>query len=137
MAQSYFPEALLISPSRLSLQDLDLIDILWRQDMDLGVAREAYDLNMRRQLEKERELELLKQKVGGQHFPARTLIVKCVTLARQCQYQLMEFMLHYFGGLLRAEAFTGLSENSIIKKRNGSWQHRYFNMYTNEKGNCS
>ena len=42
---------------------MDLIDILWRQDMDLGVSREAYDLNMRRQLEKDREIEMQKQKV--------------------------------------------------------------------------
>ena len=42
-------------------QDMDLIEILWRQDMDLGVRREMYDLNMRRELEKERELEQLKQ----------------------------------------------------------------------------
>ena len=31
--------------------------------MDLGVSREAYDLNMRRQLEKDREIELQKQQV--------------------------------------------------------------------------
>ena len=42
---------------------MDLIEILWRQDMDLGVSREAYDLNMRRQLEKDREIELQKQQV--------------------------------------------------------------------------
>ena len=42
---------------------MDLIEILWRQDIDLGVSREAYDLNMRRQLEKDREIELQKQQV--------------------------------------------------------------------------
>ena len=41
---------------------MDLIDILWRQDMDLGVGREMYDQNMRRELEKERELELMKER---------------------------------------------------------------------------
>lgn len=40
---------------------MDLIDILWRQDMDLGVGREMYDQNLRRELEKEKELELHKQ----------------------------------------------------------------------------
>ena len=41
---------------------MDLIDVLWRQDMDLGVGREMFDLNLRRELEKQRELELLKQR---------------------------------------------------------------------------
>ena len=36
--------------------------------MDLGVAREAYDLNMRRQLEKDREIELKKKQVRDPAF---------------------------------------------------------------------
>ncbi|CAH1775653.1 unnamed protein product [Owenia fusiformis] len=43
-------------------QDLDLIEVLWRQDIDLGVGREVFDINLRKELEKERELELQKQK---------------------------------------------------------------------------
>jgi len=46
----------------LSKEDMDLIDILWRQDMDLGVCREVYDPNLRQNLEKEQELALKKQK---------------------------------------------------------------------------
>jgi len=42
-------------------RDMDLIDVLWRQDMDLGATREMFDVNLRRELEKERELELHKQ----------------------------------------------------------------------------
>ena len=41
---------------------MDLIEILWRQDIDLGVGREMFDMNLRRQLEKERETELQKQR---------------------------------------------------------------------------
>ncbi|XP_025081964.1 nuclear factor erythroid 2-related factor 2-like isoform X2 [Pomacea canaliculata] len=42
-------------------QDLDLIDVLWRQDVDLGVGKEVFDPGLRRELERERELELLKE----------------------------------------------------------------------------
>lgn len=38
-------------------QDMDLIDILWRQDIDLGAGREVFDYNQR-----QREYELEKQK---------------------------------------------------------------------------
>ncbi len=41
---------------------MDLIEVLWRQDMDLGVGREMFDLNLRRELEKEREVELQKRR---------------------------------------------------------------------------
>nr|KAG5695054.1 hypothetical protein BaRGS_032547 [Batillaria attramentaria] len=41
--------------------DLDLIDVLWRQDVDLGVGKEVFDPNLRRELERERELELRKE----------------------------------------------------------------------------
>lgn len=43
------------------MQDLDLIDVLWRQDVDLGVGKEVFDPNLRRELERERELELIKE----------------------------------------------------------------------------
>lgn len=49
------------SSSSSSSKDMDLIDILWRQDMDLGVGREMFDVNLRRELEKEREVEVQKQ----------------------------------------------------------------------------
>ena len=44
------------------LQDLDLIDVLWRQDIDLGVGKEMFDVNLRRELEREREIELQKER---------------------------------------------------------------------------
>ncbi|XP_026873833.2 nuclear factor erythroid 2-related factor 2a [Electrophorus electricus] len=43
-----------------SQQDMDLIDILWRQDIDLGAGREVFDLSYRQkevQLQRQRELE--------------------------------------------------------------------------------
>ena len=40
---------------------MDLIEVLWRQDIDLGVGREVFDLNLRKELEKEKEIELQKQ----------------------------------------------------------------------------
>lgn len=55
---------------RLFFQDLDLIDILWKQDIDLGARREVFDYNHRqkehelqrqRQLEEEKKLHLLRE----------------------------------------------------------------------------
>ncbi|XP_066541916.1 nuclear factor erythroid 2-related factor 2a [Hoplias malabaricus] len=46
-----------INPSQ---QDMDLIDILWRQDIDLGAGREVFDFSYRQkevQLQRQRELE--------------------------------------------------------------------------------
>ncbi|XP_076455961.1 endoplasmic reticulum membrane sensor NFE2L1-like isoform X2 [Babylonia areolata] len=45
----------------LSKEDLDLIEVLWRQDVDLGVGKEVFDPNLRKELEQERELELRKE----------------------------------------------------------------------------
>ncbi|XP_058405295.1 nuclear factor erythroid 2-related factor 2 isoform X1 [Diceros bicornis minor] len=46
-------------PGQPSQQDMDLIDILWRQDIDLGVSREVFDFSQRLQheLEKQKTLE--------------------------------------------------------------------------------
>lgn len=44
----------------LFFQDMDLIDILWNQDIDLGARREVFDINHRQKehaLRKQRELE--------------------------------------------------------------------------------
>ena len=51
---------------KFDFQDLDLIEVLWRQDIDLGIGKEAFDIDLRRELEREREVELQKerQKVG-------------------------------------------------------------------------
>jgi hypothetical protein len=43
------------------LQDLDLIEVLWRQDVDLGAGKEVFDPNLRKELEHEREIELCKE----------------------------------------------------------------------------
>lgn len=40
-----------------SLQDMDLIDILWRQDVDLGAGREVFDFSFR-----QKEVELRRQR---------------------------------------------------------------------------
>ncbi|XP_037706367.1 nuclear factor erythroid 2-related factor 2 isoform X2 [Choloepus didactylus] len=51
-------------PGLQSQQDMDLIDILWRQDIDLGVSREVFDFSQRRkeyELEKQKKLEKEKQ----------------------------------------------------------------------------
>ncbi|XP_004774465.1 nuclear factor erythroid 2-related factor 2 isoform X2 [Mustela lutreola] len=45
-------------------KDMDLIDILWRQDIDLGVSREVFDFSQRRkehELEKQKKLEKERQ----------------------------------------------------------------------------
>jgi len=39
-----------------------LIDVLWRQDLDLGVGKEVFDPILRRQLERDREIELQKER---------------------------------------------------------------------------
>ncbi|XP_040914022.1 nuclear factor erythroid 2-related factor 2a [Toxotes jaculatrix] len=53
-----------------SQQDMDLIDILWKQDIDLGARREVFDYNHRqkenelqrqRELEEEKRLHLLRE----------------------------------------------------------------------------
>ena len=41
---------------------MDLIDVLWRQDIDLGVGRDVFDPQLRQELEKEKELELQKER---------------------------------------------------------------------------
>ncbi|XP_002737120.1 endoplasmic reticulum membrane sensor NFE2L1-like isoform X2 [Saccoglossus kowalevskii] len=44
-------------------KDMDLIDVLWKQDIDMGVCREIYDGTYRqKELEKEKQLELAKLK---------------------------------------------------------------------------
>lgn len=44
-------------------QDMNLIDILWEQDIDLGARREVFDFNHRRkEHEHQRQLELQEQK---------------------------------------------------------------------------
>ncbi|XP_053552643.1 nuclear factor erythroid 2-related factor 2-like, partial [Bombina bombina] len=57
-------------PGHQSEQDINLIDILWRQDIDLGVGREVFDYSQRqkeyeiekqKKLEKERQEQLLKE----------------------------------------------------------------------------
>ncbi|XP_068823305.1 nuclear factor erythroid 2-related factor 2 isoform X2 [Capricornis sumatraensis] len=45
-------------------EDMDLIDILWRQDIDLGVSREVFDFSQRQkehELEKQKKLEKERQ----------------------------------------------------------------------------
>ncbi|ELU13144.1 hypothetical protein CAPTEDRAFT_19335 [Capitella teleta] len=42
--------------------DMDLIEVLWRQDIDLGAGRETFDINLRKDLEKQREVELEKER---------------------------------------------------------------------------
>lgn len=44
------------------MMDLDLIDVLYRQDIDLGVQKEVYDVNLRRELEREQEQSLQKER---------------------------------------------------------------------------
>ncbi|XP_013384186.1 nuclear factor erythroid 2-related factor 2-like isoform X3 [Lingula anatina] len=53
--------------------DMDLIDILWRQDLDMGVAREMFDPNQRLELEKEREVELQKQQQKERELDEETV----------------------------------------------------------------
>ncbi|KAM4697642.1 nuclear factor erythroid 2-related factor 2 [Rhinophrynus dorsalis] len=53
-----------LPPALQSQQDLDLIDILWKQDIDLGVGREVFDYNQRQkeyELEKQKKLEKERQ----------------------------------------------------------------------------
>ncbi|KAM6175864.1 nuclear factor erythroid 2-related factor 2 [Erethizon dorsatum] len=54
-----------LSPPGLpSQQDMDLIDILWRQDIDLGASREVFDFTQRQkehELEKQKKLEKERQ----------------------------------------------------------------------------
>nr|XP_046176271.1 nuclear factor erythroid 2-related factor 2-like isoform X4 [Oncorhynchus gorbuscha] len=49
-----------LSSAHRSQQDMNLIDILWRQDIDLGAEREVFDLSLRQkedELRRQRELE--------------------------------------------------------------------------------
>ncbi|VDH89999.1 nuclear factor erythroid 2-related factor 1/3 [Mytilus galloprovincialis] len=47
----------------LSREDLDLIEVLWRQDIDLGIGKEVFDINLRKELEREREIEIQKEQI--------------------------------------------------------------------------
>ncbi|CAI9735370.1 endoplasmic reticulum membrane sensor NFE2L1-like isoform X1 [Octopus vulgaris] len=51
-----------ISSSDPTNEDLDLIDVLYLQDIDLGVQREVYDITLRRELEREQEIALQKER---------------------------------------------------------------------------
>ncbi|XP_075685623.1 nuclear factor erythroid 2-related factor 2 [Rhinoderma darwinii] len=49
-----------LPPAKQSQQEMDLIDILWKQDIDLGVGREVFDYSQRQkeyELEKQKKLE--------------------------------------------------------------------------------
>ncbi|XP_070301987.1 nuclear factor erythroid 2-related factor 2-like [Salvelinus sp. IW2-2015] len=49
-----------LSSAHRSQQDMNLIDILWRQDIDLGAERRWFDLSLRQkedELRRQRELE--------------------------------------------------------------------------------
>lgn len=49
--------------SRPAFQDMNLIDILWKQDIDLGASREVFDYNYRqKEHELQRQLELQEEK---------------------------------------------------------------------------
>lgn len=50
-----------IEQTSFDLKDMDLIEVLWRQDIDLGVGREMFDSSLRLEAEKEFELEQKKQ----------------------------------------------------------------------------
>lgn len=50
----------IFSCSLIYFQDLKLIDILYQQDVDLGVGKEVFDPQYREELERERELEFIK-----------------------------------------------------------------------------
>uniref|UniRef100_G3TGN3 NFE2 like bZIP transcription factor 2 n=2 Tax=Loxodonta africana TaxID=9785 RepID=G3TGN3_LOXAF len=57
-------ELKLKTPISHNKQDMELIDILWRQDIDLGVSREVFDFSQRRkeyELEKQKKLEKERQ----------------------------------------------------------------------------
>lgn len=48
---------------RRAFQDMNLIDILWKQDIDLGASREVFDYNHRqKEHELQRQLELQEEK---------------------------------------------------------------------------
>ncbi|KAM5151562.1 nuclear factor erythroid 2-related factor 2 [Mantella aurantiaca] len=52
--------AIELPPAKLAMQDTELIDILWKQDIDLGVGREVFDYHQRQkeyELEKQKKLE--------------------------------------------------------------------------------
>ncbi|GAB1609354.1 nuclear factor erythroid 2-related factor 2-like isoform X1 [Argonauta hians] len=51
-----------IDNSKTHKTDLDLIDVLYLQDIDLGVQREVYDITLRRDLEREQEVALQKER---------------------------------------------------------------------------
>uniref|UniRef100_W5KIC3 Nfe2 like bZIP transcription factor 2a n=2 Tax=Astyanax mexicanus TaxID=7994 RepID=W5KIC3_ASTMX len=60
--EAYLAEMMEIELPKMnpSQQDMDLIDILWRQDIDLGAGREVFDFSYRQkevQLQRQRELE--------------------------------------------------------------------------------
>lgn len=44
---------------------MDLIEILWKQDIDLGVSREAYDSRTSLEVEKLKEVEYSKEPVSN------------------------------------------------------------------------
>lgn len=54
--------SLLFETVELSPEDMDLIEILWKQDIDLGVSREAYDSRQCLEVEKLKDVEITKEK---------------------------------------------------------------------------
>lgn len=47
---------------------MDLIEILWKQDIDLGVSRDAYDSRPVVEIEKLKEVEYTKENVSVTFF---------------------------------------------------------------------
>ncbi|XP_064594789.1 nuclear factor erythroid 2-related factor 2-like isoform X2 [Liolophura sinensis] len=82
------------------VQDMDLIETLWRQDIDLGIGKEVFDLNLRRELEREREIELQKQR------------------EKQKELELIQYKLEQER---RQQAQTWLTQNYIQDGETGEW----------------
>jgi nuclear factor erythroid 2-related factor 1/3 len=62
--------------SDLTKEDVDLIEILWRQDMDLGISRDMFDQNLRKEREKKEELELQKKEEKEKELESLQTVVQ-------------------------------------------------------------
>lgn len=63
MLVAMLPTASTTKTCRRAFQDMNLIDILWKQDIDLGASREVFDSNHRqKEHELQRQLQLQEEK---------------------------------------------------------------------------
>lgn len=109
--------------NELTPEDMDLIEILWKQDIDLGVSREAYDSRSGVEVEKIKDVEYSKDNLQDFYIPGDgknpqenvTEPIPVPGLNYTVDSETGEFVLDEFPGLIEDEiSSTQLLENDTF-----------------------